>query len=388
MPTTYQNLVNINGTIYNQQTGVGYSTPEVLAKDLGILPHQIDWSKITSGSLPKKEDVSQSFVYAGSNKPAAGQIFAGVSPYDPQAVFTNVPYSPGSIPDFIADQGRGEKYWKISSSTSVPPPVPPPVNITAPVINKKFQESGAYKTLSAEEKETVDLLYNVISIGGEREADLFAQAIQQSIAVAEPWAKSQMALALAEFAGSVDETIFGFKAKTEAIQRARDILQEDISSNKEFLSLEQQSEISRQIKNYNEDLLTIADVAAEKGITFAAGARSRALAETRRTEQFQDVIQSAQRQQAFKVKELELRAARGDAEAQQQLATLKGEEEFALKKIGRSAEEVLGTAGLPAIPGYAPVGGVPGTIAETKEKRIISDVGGIVGLSQLLTKQE
>ncbi len=46
MAITYQQLVNVNGTIFNKKTGKGYSTPAELATDLGIQPHQIDWTKI------------------------------------------------------------------------------------------------------------------------------------------------------------------------------------------------------------------------------------------------------------------------------------------------------------------------------------------------------
>ena len=44
----YQDLINRGGTIYNQATGQGYSDPSQLATDLGIAPHQIDWSQITA----------------------------------------------------------------------------------------------------------------------------------------------------------------------------------------------------------------------------------------------------------------------------------------------------------------------------------------------------
>ena len=43
----YSNLIKTNGTIYNLITGIAYSNPETLAKDLGIQSSQIDWSKIT-----------------------------------------------------------------------------------------------------------------------------------------------------------------------------------------------------------------------------------------------------------------------------------------------------------------------------------------------------
>ena len=51
-PDPYANLTNVNGTIYNKTTGVGYPTPEALAKDLGVAPNQIDWAKIGAGAKP------------------------------------------------------------------------------------------------------------------------------------------------------------------------------------------------------------------------------------------------------------------------------------------------------------------------------------------------
>lgn len=56
---TYNDLVNVNGGIYNAKTGKPYGenmTPEQahaqLAADLGILPHQIEWAKIPKGTTP------------------------------------------------------------------------------------------------------------------------------------------------------------------------------------------------------------------------------------------------------------------------------------------------------------------------------------------------
>ncbi len=54
----YGNLENRGGTIYNKSTGTGYSTPEQLAKDLGINSSQIQWGNIgnaigtTKGVIP------------------------------------------------------------------------------------------------------------------------------------------------------------------------------------------------------------------------------------------------------------------------------------------------------------------------------------------------
>jgi len=48
----YTDLANVNGTIYNSVTGKGYATPAELARDLGINPHEIDWTKIKPSAQP------------------------------------------------------------------------------------------------------------------------------------------------------------------------------------------------------------------------------------------------------------------------------------------------------------------------------------------------
>lgn len=256
------------------------------------------------------------------------------------------------------------------------------VDVTRTTTTSAFKDTAAYKALPQDMKDFVNIAYNLIEVGGEAEAKMFANAIAQAQAVADPYFKTQLSLARAEVLGSIAEKNFDYEAKAEVVQRARDELMQDVASGKEFLSLEQQAEIAREVKAYDEDLLSIADQAAEKGITFATGARSRSLAESRRATQYEDVVQSTNRQANFKKKELEMRASRGDIAAQKELATLAGGKMFDLQNIGRAAEQVLGTANTPAIEGFTPVGGATGKIEEDKRKAILSDVAGFATLQK------
>ena len=256
------------------------------------------------------------------------------------------------------------------------------VDITKPVTTAAFKGSAAYKALSQSAKGFVDIAYNLIEFGGEAEAKFFANAVTQAQAVAEPYFKAQLALAKAEVLGSIAEKNFDYETRKEVIERTRDEILQDVVRNRDFLTLGQQSEIARTVKKYDEDLLIIADEAAEKGLTFATGARSRALAESRRTEQFSDVIQSSTRRHNFQIKELELKAARGDVSAQRELASLSGQKGFALQSIGRAAEEVLGSSNLPSIESFTPVGGTTGKIEEEKKRAIVADTTGFLTLQR------
>jgi hypothetical protein len=214
------------------------------------------------------------------------------------------------------------------------------------------------------------MAYNSVSLGNDDDAKNFANAIETAYNLAEPYVKSQIGIARAELSSKLADLSGDYEAKQKAVQSVRDQLMQDVTSQKDFLTLDQQGDLARQAQSYGQDLLTIADQAAEKGLTFATGQRSRAQAESLRKSQYEDVVQSSQRQYNYSTKALELKAARGDTEAQTQLAELNRNRSTLLGDIGRSAEKVLGS-GRTDVPGYTPVGGVMGSIDQTKQEGIL-----------------
>ncbi|KKR19897.1 MAG: hypothetical protein UT51_C0013G0005 [Candidatus Nomurabacteria bacterium GW2011_GWC2_39_41] len=55
MPTTYEQLLNTQGEISNIATGQRFKSPTELAGALGIQPHEIDWTKISTTPTAKPE---------------------------------------------------------------------------------------------------------------------------------------------------------------------------------------------------------------------------------------------------------------------------------------------------------------------------------------------
>ena len=321
---------------------------------------------------------SQGWSTTKPSSPAAPAAQAGtVTIYDKNGNANTVPKI-----DLSYWQGQGWSTTKPVASESPSSPAAPVTDITAPVVTAEFKDTDAYKALPQEMKAYVDLSYNLIQFGGEAEAQLFANAIKQAQAVADPYYKTQLALAKAETLGSIAKTNNDYETRSEIIRRTRDELLADVSANKEFLSLEQQAEISRTARAYDEDLLSIADEAAEKGLTFATGARSRAIAEERRGTQYADVVESSGRRFNIQKRELELKASRGDVDAQKQLEALSRDRGFILKDIGRKAEEVLGSANLPGSKGYVPTGGTLGEIEEKKRRAVVQDTGAFFELQK------
>lgn len=257
-----------------------------------------------------------------------------------------------------------------------------PVDITAPVIGAGYQSDPSYSGLSVEEQELVDLSYNLISLGGESEAALFSKAIEQARAVADPYFRSLIELTKAEIAGSIAEANFDYETKAKIAQFTRDRLLEDVRSGKEYLTLEQQADLARAANEYDRDLLDISETAEAKGLTFATGVKSRVGAETRRTEDYADVVQSSGRQYNYNIRQLELKKSRGEVDAALELDRLRGSRALSLESIGRTAEQVLGSGNLPRVDGFRPVGNVMGQIEEDKRKSIIADTGAFYQLGQ------
>lgn len=256
---------------------------------------------------------------------------------------------------------------------------------STPVTGKAFQDTDAYKALSAEDKAFIDQAFNLISVGTEKDAEIFAQAVQKAMDLADPYFKSKIALAKAGVGVQLARLSNNYDAAKDLIEKTQKQLLEDVAANKGFLSIEQQAELAREAKDYGYDLSSIANEAADKGITFATGERSRVQAEQKRTDQYSDVVQSSNRDYNYKVAELEKAAARGDEAAATELANLTKDKELSLKDIGHSAEQILGSGnltGIPGIDGYQPVGGVTGQIEEEKQRTLISDVKGAVDLSK------
>lgn len=245
--------------------------------------------------------------------------------------------------------------------------------LTPPPANSAYKDSDAYKSLPQDLKDLVDLGYSSF-IGTPEQQKNFTDALTNAQALADPYAHSQLLLATAEFQLAIAKSNNDYKAQVDILNRTRQSIADDLKLNADHLTLEQQAEMARATTAYNEDMLTIADAAAEKGLTFGTGARSRSMAEDIRTTQQQDIVQSSNRSYNFQMDDLKARAARGDTEAQAQLDNLSKNNEFNMSSIGQAAERVLGSGGAAGLnlPGFTPQGGALGSIEQDRRTAILN----------------
>lgn len=309
------------------------------------------------------------------------------------------------------DNSTGPGYWgprtlaKVQAQTTspTPAPTPPPVNPPVPAqtpnqiaasrdtntvppqtqaapnatptapTTGEYTKGSAYQSLSPDLKKLVDTAFSSYQ-GTPAQQQAFTDALNNAKTLADPYEKSQLALATAEFKLSIAKTTSDYQAQKNVLDTTIKNIQEDLSANKENLTLTEQADLATSLRNYRQQGLDLSDQAAEKGLTFATGEKSNERMQATNDAQYGDVVQSTQRQYNFNMQQLQLKADRGDADAKAQLDKLNADNSSTLSTIGVNAEKVLGSDNTAAlnVPGYSPQGkGNLGSIAQDENASII-----------------
>ena len=237
--------------------------------------------------------------------------------------------------------------------------------------------SAAFRSLSAEDQEMIKLSYGAFSADSEDDAQLLLESIEKALELANPFFKAQLLLAKADIIAEITRSTSDFEFGSAEIKRIRDDLLKEIGSIESNLTLEEQAEISQTLDQFDRDILDIADSAAEAGVTFGTGAKSREQSFKTRAEKNEDIIQSTKREANFKREQLKLRAASGEAGAQAKLEEIEADKGFNLGTIGRKAEEILGTDEAKGVGGLGEhdfVGGVEGTVEGDRKTAIRENI--------------
>jgi hypothetical protein len=421
---SYSNLINKNGTIYNTK-GItanttadgGYASQDALMRDLGLSSaSQIQWNNIntnnaytpsftstpvtqvpTTGAPPATgQNNTQTPSTGGLQMPNLKQYRIGGTYYGYDSATGYIvafatqdqlkQYFPGGL-DANAPTLTGVDVTKANAtpgtiiSIATGAPVTP---ISTTPANVKFKDTAAYKALDAASREFVDMAFNLLSVGNEDQAKQFAEAIKQAKGIADPYYRNQLTMALGEIGAKIAELNNDYSTQAEIIARTKKELLEDVASQKDYLTLEQQSMLAREARAYDGDLLKIRDAAAEKGVTFGSGYNTLPYFEGERSAEHTDVVESANRQFNYQTQQLTLRAQRGDAAAAAQLKAITDKRASGYSTIGRLAETQLGSANVPtsSLPGYNKVGGILGTLEEQKRAAIIKDTSAFINLQK------
>lgn len=212
--------------------------------------------------------------------------------------------------------------------------------------------------------------YNIQVENNEDKARKMDQAFDMAVTQADPYWKQIIRIAQDETIRTFDEAKGDYEASALRIERRRTELQEDVSSNRERLSLDEQSQLARIDRGYEQQSQNVAMAAADAGVTFGTGALARAGKQEVVEEETADIVESTKREYGQQIEDLNIRAQRGETDAAEQLTELESTYGSRVQEIGRASETYLGserTAGLD-LEGYKDLGDIVGGIEEDKIK--------------------
>ena len=236
--------------------------------------------------------------------------------------------------------------------------------------DSKFKEamkkSGAwdyYQNLSSDQQEFAKYNWSITRSDAKESIKLYQEALDEATAQADPYWKSYLLVAQDEVQRAVDDAIKTTQSEVEKNQRLIDKLKENLTSNKDYLSLEQQSDLATLAQNYEVNQETLVQGSADTGLTFST---KRKLAEQRLAQTNTGLVESTQRKYNKQISDLQTEADSGNTEAQKEIEELQRKLGVTITSIGREAEAKLGSENLPTISGYTALGDVTGDYYEQK----------------------
>lgn len=233
-----------------------------------------------------------------------------------------------------------------------------------------------YQNLSPDQQELVRYNFETGRADNKDSAKKLAESLDEATKQAEPYWKSFLEIARDETirAFSDTENEYGFQKD----QLEKKILQigEDLSKNRDFYSLEQQSDLAKLKQSYEQQRDGIIEEAASRGLTFST---KREVPLKQLSDYNANVVESTNRAYGKKLEDLTTESTRAIQDATSRISALDTEKKAKLTDIGREAEQKLGTDNLPTLEGYTPLGSVSGDFYENKVKDIEARKQAIFG---------
>ena len=230
-----------------------------------------------------------------------------------------------------------------------------------------LKNDPSYQALNADMREIAIYNYEVQQTNDRQKAEALGKALELATQQAEPYWKSILLVAQDEILRGFEAAEGDYESSVARQQRIMDNISEDLSSNREFLSLEQQQSLTDLSRNYQVNQERLIEGAANAGLTFST---KRRIAERRLGEENTGMVESTTRSYNKQITDLQTAASRGTEEAQTEIEDLQRRLGQHTTSLGRAGESYLGSENLPDLPGYQPLGGVAGGMYEEKVKDV------------------
>lgn len=233
-------------------------------------------------------------------------------------------------------------------------------------LKKILKERGvydSYKKLSPDQQELIKYNFQIAREDSKDAVKKLQESLKEAEKQADPYWKSFLKVAQDEVQRSYDETMHTADYQKQELETKIANISEDLAKNRDFYTLEQQSDLAKLKMSYEQQREGVITDAAERGLTFST---KREVPLKQLEEYNANTVESTNREYAKRQEDLLTGSQRETALAQKQLGEIDKQLGYDVTDIGRKAEAELGTSNLPKLEGYTPLGDVSGDLYEKK----------------------
>jgi hypothetical protein len=233
-----------------------------------------------------------------------------------------------------------------------------------------LKKQGGYESYMKQSQEQKDFIKYNYSIGlsdSKEKVQLLSDALKEATTQADPYWKSFLTVAQDEVTRAFDDTKNTYQYQKDELETKIKNISEDLVKNKDFYSLEQQSDLAKLKQSYETQRDTTIEDAANKGLTFST---KREVPLQQLAIYNENVVASTNRGYEKKIGDITTETQRQIDETNKGIIQNQENLQSKLTDIGRTAEQKLGTENLPKLEGYDVLGNVSGDLYKDKVKDI------------------
>lgn len=235
--------------------------------------------------------------------------------------------------------------------------------------DQQFQDWLGQQNLSADQKAAVSAIYGAIGNNDQATADKVLSAMKAAAQYSDPYFKAQISIATDALTRGLSSNEHDLAFKETSLNNTLQDLTRNIGASKDYLTFQQQQELTDLKQKYETDLSGTQDALASRGMT-SSSVRNRQ--EEILGDNYNGMVESTNKQLAYQTGNMDAQLASAQRDNTQQLAyyeKLAGDQRL---NALRGTEEQIGSKGLTDL-GYSGtdvLGGVGGSIpaAQTQDE--------------------
>lgn len=229
-------------------------------------------------------------------------------------------------------------------------------------LKKILKDRGAwesYQKLSPDQQELVKYNYQIANEDSKDASKKLAQSLKEAQKQADPYWKSFLKVAQDEVTRSYDDTMHTADFQKSELETKIADISEDLAKNRDFYTLEQQSDLAKLKMSYEQQRDGIITDAADRGLTFS----TKREVPLKQLENYNaNVVEATNRDYQKRQDDLATDSQRNIDESNARLAEIERQKQVDITGIGRKAEAELGSDNLPKLEGYDPLGKISGDL--------------------------